>query len=253
MSMTRPLILIVEDEKAIRRFVRASLEQCEYQLLEAETGRQAMTMIKSRPPDLIILDLGLPDMDGMEIIDSVRGWSRIPIIVLSARNRDLDKVEALDRGADDYLSKPFSVSELQARLRVAFRHRAETIAPNGGGQFEAGDLWVDFGSRRVSIRGEEVHLTPIEYRLLTTLIEHAGRVLTHRFLRERVWGPARTGGAHHVRVHMANLRRKIEEEPTRPRLLLTEQGIGYRLALNETGTGAARKQPPFVEENHTGS
>ena len=226
----RPLVLIVEDEQAIRRFLRVSLEQQEYRLLEAESGRQAMVMIKSRPPDLIILDLGLPDMDGVEIIDYVRSWSQMPIIVLSARNKDLDKVEALDRGADDYLTKPFSVSELQARLRVAFRHRVQAASPDGDAVFEAGDLQVELGTRRVTVRQKEIHLTPIEYRLLTKLIEHADRVLTHRFLRQEVWGPSRMGGAHHLRVHMANLRRKIEPDPARPRLLLTEQGVGYRLS-----------------------
>jgi len=229
----RPLVLIIEDEKGIRRFLRASLEQREYHLLEAETGRQAMVMIKSRPPDLIILDLGLPDMDGVEIIDFVRSWSQMPIIVLSARNKDMDKVEALDRGADDYLTKPFSISELQARLRVALRHRARATSPDGETIFEAGALRVEFGTRRVTVRGNEVHLTPIEYRLLTTLIEHADRVLTHRFLREEVWGPFRSGGVQHLRVHMANLRWKIELDPTRPRLLRTEQGVGYRLSTDD--------------------
>jgi two-component system KDP operon response regulator KdpE len=229
----RPLILIVEDEKAIRRFLRVSLGQQEYRLLEAESGRQAMVMIKSRPPDLIILDLGLPDMDGVEIIDYVRSWSQMPIIVLSARNRDLDKVEALDRGADDYLTKPFSVSELEARLRVAFRHRIHAASPDGDAIFEAGDLRAELGTRRVTVRGKEIHLTPIEYRLLTKLIEHADRVLTHRFLEQEVWGPSRMGGAHHLRVHMANLRRKIESDPARPRLLLTEQGVGYRLSTED--------------------
>lgn len=230
----RPLILIVEDEKAIRRFLRVALGQQEYRLLEAESGRQAMVMIKSRPPDLIILDLGLPDMDGVEIIDYVRSWSQMPIIVLSARNRDLDKVEALDRGADDYLTKPFSVSELEARLRVAFRHRVQAASPDGDAIFEAGDLRVELGTRRVTVRGKEIHLTPIEYRLLTKLIEHADRVLTHRFLEQEVWGPSRMGGTHHLRVHMANLRRKIESHPARPRLLLTEQGVGYRLSTEDT-------------------
>lgn len=229
----RPLVLIVEDEKAIRRFLRISLEQQEYRLLEAESGRQAMVMIKSRPPDLIILDLGLPDMDGVEIIDYVRSWSQMPIIVLSARNKDLDKVEALDRGADDYLTKPFSVSELQARLRAAFRHRSQAASPDGDAVFEAGDLRVELGTRRVIARGKEIHLTPVEYRLLTKLIEHADRVLTHRFLRQEVWGPSRMGGVHHLRVHMANLRRKIESDPARPRLLLTEQGVGYRLSTED--------------------
>lgn len=230
----RPLILIIEDEPGIRRFLCVSLEEQDYRFAEAETGRQALVMIKSRPPDLIILDLGLPDMDGVEIIDVVRSWSKLPIIILSARNKDLDKVEALDRGADDYLTKPFSVSELHARLRVALRHCTQAASADGEGVFEIGRLRVELDKRRVFVEGEQVHLTPIEYRLLTTLIENADRVLTHRFLREEVWGPYRSGGVHHLRVHMGNLRRKIEADPARPRLLHTEQGVGYRLSTEES-------------------
>lgn len=233
MSSDRPLILIIEDEPGIRRFLRVSLEQQGYRFVEAETGRQALVMIKSRPPDLIILDLGLPDMDGVEIIDFVRSWSKLPIIILSARNRDLDKVEALDRGADDYLTKPFSVSELHARLRVALRHCAQAVSADGEGVFESGLLRVDLDTRHVSVGGTQVHLTPIEYRLLTTLIANADRVLTQRYLREEVWGPYRSGGVHHLRVHMGNLRRKIEADPARPRLLRTEQGVGYRLSTED--------------------
>jgi len=229
----RPLILIIEDEPGIRRFLRVSLEQQGYRLAEAQTGRQALVMIKSRPPDLIILDLGLPDMDGVEIIDVVRSWSKLPIIILSARNKDLDKVEALDRGADDYLTKPFSVSELHARLRVALRHCTQAASADGEGVFEIGRLRVELDKRRVFVEGAQVHLTPIEYRLLTTLIENADRVLTHRFLREEVWGPYRSGGVHHLRVHMGNLRQKIEADPARPQLLHTEQGVGYRLSTEE--------------------
>lgn len=230
----RPLILIIEDEPGIRRFLRVSLEQQGYRFAEAQTGRQALVMIKSRPPDLIILDLGLPDMDGVEIIDFVRSWSKLPIIILSARNKDLDKVAALDRGADDYLTKPFSVSELHARLRVALRHCTQAASAEGEGIFEIGRLRVELDTRRVLVEGTQVHLTPIEYRLLTTLIENADRVLTHRFLREEVWGPYRSGGVHHLRVHMGNLRRKIEADPARPRLLRTEQGVGYRLSTEES-------------------
>jgi two-component system, OmpR family, KDP operon response regulator KdpE len=233
MPSDRPLILIIEDEPGIRRFLRVSLEQEGYRLAEAQTGRQAMVMIKSRPPDVIILDLGLPDVDGVEIIDSVRAWSKLPIIVLSARTKDFDKVEALDRGADDYLTKPFSLSELHARLRVALRHAALISSPEGQEVFETGRLRVDLETRRVSVAGEEIRLTPIEYRLLETLIANAGRVLTHRYLRDEVWGPYRSGGIQHLRVHMANLRRKIEVDPARPQLLRTEQGVGYRLAAED--------------------
>jgi len=230
MSPDRPLILVIEDEPGIRRFLRVSLDEEGYRLIEAQTGRQAMVMVKSRPPDVIILDLGLPDMDGVEIIDFVRSWSKLPIIVLSARTKDLDKVEALDRGADDYLTKPFSVSELHARLRVALRHTTQAVTPEGREEFEVGPLHVDLSTRRVFVSEEEIHLTPIEYRLLETLIANSDRVLTHRYLRDEVWGPYRAGGVQHLRVHMANLRRKIEPDPARPRILRTEQGVGYRLS-----------------------
>jgi len=230
MSPDRPLILVIEDEPGIRRFLRVSLDEEGYRLVEAQTGRQAMVMLKSRPPDVIILDLGLPDMDGVEIIDFVRSWSKLPIIVLSARTKDLDKVEALDRGADDYLTKPFSVSELHARLRVALRHTTQAAAPEGQEEFEVGPLHVDLAARRVFVASEEIHLTPIEYRLLETLIANSDRVLTHRYLRDEVWGPYRAGGVQHLRVHMGNLRRKIESDPARPRILRTEQGVGYRLS-----------------------
>jgi two-component system, OmpR family, KDP operon response regulator KdpE len=226
----RPLVCVIEDEVGIRRFLRVSLEQEGYRLVEAQTGRQALVIIKSRPPDIIILDLGLPDIDGIEIIDSVRSWSKLPIIVLSARNKDLDKIEALDRGADDYLTKPFSVSELHARLRVALRHSALVSSPDSQEVFEEDNLRVELQNRRVFVAEQEIHLTPIEYRLLETLVANAGRVLTHRYLREQVWGPYRSGGIEHLRVHIRNLRQKIETDPTRPQLLKTEQGVGYRLS-----------------------
>jgi len=233
MQPDRPLVLVIEDEPGIRRFLRVSLNGEGYRLAEAVTGRQALTMIKSRPPDAIILDLGLPDIDGVEVIDFVRSWSTLPILVLSARTHDADKVEALDRGADDYLTKPFSVSELHARLRAALRRNVRTAPLAEERVFEVGPLRVDLGARRVFREGDELHLTPIEYRLLATLIANEGRVLTHRYLREEVWGPYRSGGVQHLRVHMANLRRKIEPDPTRPRLLRTEQGVGYRLSVQD--------------------
>jgi two-component system KDP operon response regulator KdpE len=227
-----PLILIVEDEKPIVRFLKASLGEQDYRLAVAETGEQALMMVNSQPPDLIILDLGLPDMDGVEIIDQVRQWSQLPIIILSARDQEKDKIDALDRGADDYLTKPFSVGELIARLRVALRHRARIAlgAERAENVFESGNLRVDLERRQLTVAGEEAHLTPIEYRLLTALIAHAGKVLTHRMLLHEVWGPGHADEVHQVRVHMANLRRKIEANPTEPRHILTEQGIGYRLA-----------------------
>ena len=227
-----PLILIVEDEKPIVRFLKASLSGQDYRLEIAETGTLALMMINSQPPDLIILDLGLPDMDGVEIIDQVRQWSQLPIIILSARDQERDKIDALDRGADDYLTKPFGVGELLARLRVALRHRARSVVGEDRTDtlFESGDLRVDLERRQVTVAGIEVHLTPIEYRLLATLIAHAGKVLTHRMLLREVWGPGHAEEVHQLRVHMANLRRKIEVEPAQPRYILTEQGVGYRLA-----------------------
>jgi two-component system KDP operon response regulator KdpE len=227
----QPLILIVEDEPPIVRFLKASLEAHDYRLVVAETGAKALTLIHAQPPDLIVLDLGLPDMNGAEIIDSVRQWSQIPIIILSARDQERDKIDAFDRGADDYLTKPFGVGELLARLRVALRHRAR-IAPGTQGAeavFQSGALRVDLEARRVMVGAAEVHLTPIEYRLLTTLIAHAGKVLTHRMMLREVWGPGHAEEVHQLRVHMANLRRKIEAEPAQPHHILTEQGVGYRL------------------------
>lgn len=227
-----PLILIVEDEKPIVRFLKASLGSQDYRLAVAETGKQALIMINSQPPDLVILDLGLPDMDGVEIIDQVRQWSPLPIIVLSARDQEKDKIDALDRGADDYLTKPFGVGELLARLRVALRRRARGVLGDEGTDtvFESGDLRVDLAKRHVLVSGTEVHLTPIEYRLLTTLIAHVGKVLTHRVLLREVWGPGFAEEAHQLRVHMANLRRKIEADPAQPCHILTEQGVGYRFS-----------------------
>lgn len=226
-----PLILIVEDEKPIVRFLNASLASDDYRLQVAETGADALMLINSQPPDLIILDLGLPDMEGGAIIDQVRQWSQLPIIILSARDQESDKIDALDRGADDYLTKPFSVGELLARLRVALRHRARIAAGDDvKSTFEHGNLTVDLAARRVLLDGHEVYLTPIEYRLLTTLIAHAGKVLTHRFILREVWGPGFDRESHQLRVHMANLRRKIELDSTRPQHVLTEQGVGYRLS-----------------------
>jgi two-component system KDP operon response regulator KdpE len=227
-----PLILIVEDEKPIVRFLKASLGAQDYRIAVAETGKHALMMINSQPPDLIILDLGLPDMDGAEIIDQVRQWSQLPFIILSARDQDKVKIDALDRGADDYLTKPFSVGELLARLRVALRHRARSALSGDRADtvFDYGDLRVDLEERRVTVAGKEVHLTPIEYRLLATLIAHAGKVLTHRMLLREVWGPGHAEEVHQLRVHMANLRHKIEDDPARPQYVLTEQGIGYRLS-----------------------
>jgi two-component system, OmpR family, KDP operon response regulator KdpE len=224
-------ILIIEDDRPIRRFLEAALTNAGYEVAEAETGRMGLTQILARMPDLVVLDLGLPDMDGLEIISRVREWSQVPIVVLSARGGEGDKVEALNAGADDYLTKPFGVPELLARIRVALRHAA---ALKAGGQeeasrFQAGDLVVDLASRRVFVGGVEVHLTPLEYRLLTTLVRNAGKVLTHRYLLREVWGPGYQQQTHYPRMFVASLRRKLEDDPADPRYILTEQGVGYRL------------------------
>jgi two-component system, OmpR family, KDP operon response regulator KdpE len=225
-----PKILVVEDEQEIRRFLRASLVHHGYRLIESETGQNGLMQAASQQPELVILDLGLPDIDGMDVIRQIRAWSQIPIIVLSARGREAEKVNALDAGADDYLTKPFSVSELLARMRVALRHAAPGDGESGEPGFALDSLRVDFACRQVFVGDQEVHLTPIEFRLLTTLVKHAGKVITHRQLLKEVWGPDSVFETHYLRVYMAQLRRKIEADPARPRFLLTEPGIGYRLA-----------------------
>ena len=224
-------ILVIEDDRPIRRFLEAALTDAGFEVIQAETGRMGITHILTRLPDLILLDLGLPDMDGMEIISRVREWSQVPIIIVSARGKEDEKVQALNAGADDYLTKPFGVSELLARVRVALRHAAVIRA---GGQdavsrFEVGDLVVDMANRRVFVREIEIHLTPLEYKLLTTLVKSAGKVLTHRYLLEQVWGPGYLEQTHYPRIFVASLRRKLEDDPAEPRYLLTEQGVGYRL------------------------
>jgi two-component system KDP operon response regulator KdpE len=225
-----PAVVLIEDEPQIRRFLRPSLCSHGYRLFEGSTGTEGLTEAAMRQPDLIILDLGLPDMDGLEVIRRLREWTQIPIIVLSARGQERDKIAALDAGADDYVSKPFSVGELLARMRVALRHAMRRPGDPGEATFAVGDLRVDLARREVVVTGKEVHLTPIEYRLLTTLIRHAGKVLTHRQLLTEVWGPNQAEQAHYLRVYAAQLRRKLETDPARPRYILTEPGVGYRLA-----------------------
>ncbi len=230
--MTAPgaTILVVEDELPIRRFLRPALQGEGYAMIEASTLAQGLVQASTRAPDVIVVDLGLPDGDGLELIRRVREWSAAPILVLSARDREEDKVAALDLGADDYLTKPFGVPELLARVRVALRHRARVLAADRDDPtFCVGDLHVDLGKRRVLLAGEPVSLTPIEFKLLATLARNPGRVFTHRALLNEVWGPG-SDERHLVRVHMANLRRKIEKDTARPRYLLTEPGVGYRLA-----------------------
>jgi two-component system KDP operon response regulator KdpE len=228
MSEPRPVVVLIEDEPQMRRFLRTVLPGQGYTLFEAETGQQGLIEAAVRKADIVILDLGLPDMDGVEVVKRLREWSAIPVIVLSARAQEEDKVAALDAGADDYLTKPFGVSELLARLRVALRHA--TRGPEGTQVFESGPLKVDLAVRRVEVGGRAVHLTPIEYRLLSVLVRHAGKVLTHRQLLKDVWGPSHIEHAHYLRIYMAQLRRKLEEDAAQPRFLLTEPGVGYRLA-----------------------
>jgi two-component system KDP operon response regulator KdpE len=228
--MNRAAVLLIEDELPIRRFLRSSLGEHDYRLIEAETGEQGLRLATQQPPDLVILDLGLPDADGQTILSRLREWYQGPIIVLSARDQEQQKIVALDRGADDYLTKPFSTGELLARMRVALRHASRPSSESESPTFATGDLKVDLAARRVFVRGQEVHLTPLEYKLLTTLVRHAGKVLTHRFLLKEVWGPHHLQETHYVRVFMAGLRRKIESDPAQPQYLLTEPGVGYRLA-----------------------
>ena len=223
-----PVVVLIEDEPQIHRFLRATLGSQGYRLHEATTGEDGLVEAASRQPDVVILDLGLPDLDGLSVIRRLREWSRVPIIVLSARGQERDKVAALDAGADDYVSKPFAVGELLARLRVALRHAA--VGESGEPTFAVGGLRVDQVKRQAEVDGRDVHLTPIEYRLLTALVRHAGRVVSQRQLLKEVWGPAQTEQAHYLRVYMGALRRKLERDPARPRYLLTEPGVGYRLA-----------------------
>jgi two-component system KDP operon response regulator KdpE len=227
--MPEPVVVLIEDEPQIRRFLRATLTGQGYRLFEVATGADGLVEVAQRQPDVVVLDLGLPDMDGLEVIRRLREWSTMPVIVLSARGQERDKVAALDAGADDYVSKPFSAGELLARLRVALRHAAGA-AHEEGATFKVGELQVDLLRRHVHVAGVEVKLTPIEYKLLATLVRHAGKVLTHQQLLREVWGPSHDDQAHYVRVYMAHLRHKLEAEPARPRYLLTEPGVGYRLA-----------------------
>lgn len=223
-----PLILITEDEKPIRHFIRVALETQHYTCLEAHDGSDALLLIASHRPDIVILDLGLPDMDGLEVIRKLRTWSSVPVIVVSARGREREKVEALDVGADDYLTKPFGVAELLARIRVVLRRGAHEDHPMDSG-FILDELKIDFDKRRVTVGARDIHLTPTEYHLLSLLAKHCGKVLTHRYLIGEIWGTSVTDDAQSLRVCMGNLRRKIEKDPAQPRYIITEVGVGYRL------------------------
>ncbi|MBZ5587661.1 MAG: response regulator [Acidobacteriia bacterium] len=231
MVTAEPLVLIVDDETPIRRFLRLSLVGEGYRVVEAATAAEALERIVAQRPDVVILDLGLPDRDGLDLTREVREWSGVPIVVLSAREKENDKVAALEAGADDYLTKPFGIGELIARLRVALRHAALAEVPAGEAVFTTGDLKVDLVRRLVFVGEREVRLTPIEYRLLAVLVKHAGKVLTHRQLLHEVWGPEYGDENHYVRVYVAQLRRKLEVDSARPRYLRTEPGVGYRLTV----------------------
>ena len=219
MSENPANILVIEDDPPIRRFLRASLGNLQYQVTEAAGGKEALLAATQQPPDLVDLDLGLPDMDGIEVIRRLRDWSAVPIIIVSARGRRRTRWRRWTPGADDYLTKPFGVGELHARIRVALRHAATLGAgrQSESTEFTVGDLRVDLAARRVFVAAEEIHLTPIEYKLLVTLVHHAGKVLTHRFLLKEVWGPPYVDQSHYLRIFMANLRRKIEADSARPR------------------------------------
>ena len=231
--MPSPIAVVIEDEPQIRRFVRAALEAEGWQVHEAETARRGLSEAGTRKPDLLVLDLGLPDGDGLDVIRDVRGWSGVPIIVLSARQDEADKVAALDAGADDYLTKPFGVGELLARVRANLRRPRAAGAGESDPVFRFGDVAVDRQARRVTRGGAEVHLTPIEYRLLLVLVANVGRVLTHRQLLREVWGPSHAEQSHYLRIYMGHLRQKLELDPAQPRHLLTETAVGYRLVAGD--------------------
>jgi two-component system KDP operon response regulator KdpE len=228
MSVDKPRLLLIEDEPEIRRFLRVSLVGHGFDLTECQTGREGLLRAAEAPPDIVLLDLGLPDIDGLQFIQELRGWSAVPIVVLSARGAEHDKIQALDAGADDYLTKPFGVGELLARVRVALRHARQGTEP-GEPTVTSGPLRIDLAARQVTLDGHEVRLTPTEYRLLALLARHAGKVVTHRQLLKDVWGPEAVHETHYLRVYLAQLRQKLDDVPAQPRFLLTEPGVGYRL------------------------
>ncbi len=224
------VILLIEDELPIRRFLRPTLQSHSFKVVEAQTGGEGLALASSHNPDIVLLDLGLPDMDGLEVVKRLREWTTVPIVIITARGKEKDKIAGLDAGADDYLTKPFDVGELMARIRVALRH--STLLKSGGKQaplFETPDFKVDLSARVVTVRGKEVHLTPNEYDLLAFLIRHSGKVVTQKQILQEVWGPASGDQVQYLRIYVYQLRHKIEADPDRPRYLLTESGVGYRL------------------------
>jgi len=235
MSQDKGMILVIEDEPQMQRFLRIVLQGQGYSFIEAQTGQEGLVQAATRSPDIILLDLGLPDIDGLEVTRRLREWSDIPIIVLSAREQEQDKIKALDAGADDYLTKPFGAGELLARIRVAIRHKVMQQSATGEPVFILDNLRVDMSLRQVFLNEQEVHLTPIEYKLLTILIHNAGKVVTHSQLLKEVWGPSYSKETQYLRVYMTQLRHKLESDPARPRFLINEPGIGYRLKIDPEG------------------
>lgn len=233
MTSEAPLVLVIEDEPQLRRVLRVTLEANGMRYIEAINATEAIKRLRDQRPDLIIADLGLPDRDGIEVIRSARSLTNVPILVLSARSEELDKIAALDVGADDYVTKPFSTGELLARLRVGLRHAAARVTGTGESVFKSGQLEVNLIQREVQLAGEPIHLTPIEYRLLVALIERAGQVVTHTDLLKAGWGPGKLDQQHYLRIYMTGLRRKIEPDPAQPRYLMTETRIGYRLRVDD--------------------
>jgi len=233
----KPLVLVIEDDPQILRFLRATLAAEDYQFHEAATAEEGVAQAAARQPGLVLLDLGLPDRDGLSVIREIRRWSQMPIVVLSARGQEKDKIAALDLGADDYVAKPFAVGELLARIRAALRRAGPQNQDGTDRVIRFGDVQADFEKRQITVGGQEVHLTPNEYRLLQVLIKYAGRVVTQRQLLNEVWGPQHTEQSQYLRVYVAQLRRKLERDPARPRHLQTEPGVGYRLSIDATQSG----------------
>lgn len=229
MTTAGPTVLLIEDEPEIRRFLRATLSEQGFRLYEATTGQEGLSQAEARNPDIILLDLGLPDIEGTEVIRRLRVWTPAPIIILSARDQEAMKVAALDLGADDYVTKPFGVHELLARMRASLRQMARASVEQSEPVFTTGDLRIDLGRRQVFVADKEVHLTATEYKLLTVLMRYAGKVVTHRQLLKEVWGPLHVEEGHYLRVYMRQLRNKLEANPADPQYLLTELGVGYRL------------------------
>lgn len=232
MTSSPACILLIEDELPIRRFLRPAMEAAGWRLVEAETGQRGVLEASQCRPDVVILDLGLPDIDGIEVVRRIREWSALPVLILSARGQEQDKIAALDAGADDYMQKPFSVGELVARIRVALRRAAAQGQPSPEPRIVTGDIAIDLHRRTVVREGKDVHLTPLEYKLLTTLARHAGMVMTHRQLLREVWGPGHAEDSTYLRMFVRQLRQKLEKDPTQPKHLLTETGIGYRFVVD---------------------